>query len=158
MNFSKEFPQCQVHSMRKVVHDYNRRTFEKECALRQARVTLAFENHRLPNYVTEKMFEALRAGSVPVYTGAPDVKELLPDPSAAIHLSDFDTVEAAARYVKQVLANETLWNYHQAWRTRSFSKGFKEVLRVQCDSLFCRLCDWVRSQKENTTFVDTSYE
>ena len=37
------------------------------------RFCLCFENTRFPGYVTEKIFDALFAGSIPVYLGAPDI-------------------------------------------------------------------------------------
>jgi len=43
----------------------------------------------LNRYATEKLWQGLLAGSVPVYWGAPDAKSLLPHPDAAVHASDF---------------------------------------------------------------------
>ena len=40
-------------------------------------------------YATEKLWQPLLAGSVPVYWGAPDAKSLLPHPDAAVHVRDF---------------------------------------------------------------------
>jgi hypothetical protein len=43
------------------------------------------------DYVTEKVFYALQCGSVPAYLGAPNIDSFLPDRSAIIQVSDFDT-------------------------------------------------------------------
>ena len=42
------------------------------------RFALTFENARFPGYVSEKLFDALRAGCIPVYDGAPDVDRYVP--------------------------------------------------------------------------------
>jgi hypothetical protein len=44
--------------------------------LRRYRYSLVMENQRQPGYFTEKLLDAFRAGSVPIYWGAPDVSGL----------------------------------------------------------------------------------
>lgn len=51
---------------------------EKLRILRNYKFLLCFENSREPGYVTEKIFSAFFAGSVPIYFGAPDVAEYIP--------------------------------------------------------------------------------
>jgi len=40
---------------------------------------LCFENIEFPGYVTEKVIDCLTAGIVPIYWGAPNIREYLPD-------------------------------------------------------------------------------
>lgn len=47
-------------------------------ALGGFRFTFTFENTIFPGYITEKIFEAMFAGSIPVYLGAPDVEKYIP--------------------------------------------------------------------------------
>lgn len=42
------------------------------------RFTLVLENCIFPGYVTEKIFDAMLAGTVPVYLGAPDIEDFVP--------------------------------------------------------------------------------
>jgi len=42
----------------------------------QYKFIMAFENSETDDYVTEKMFEVLVAGSVPIYHGAPNAKKI----------------------------------------------------------------------------------
>ena len=51
---------------------------DKQVLLSKYRFTLAIENFSFPGYVTEKIFDALAAGSIPVYLGAPDIEEFVP--------------------------------------------------------------------------------
>lgn len=51
---------------------------DKLPVLSQYKFTFCFENTIFPGYVTEKIFDAMFAGSVPVYLGAPDVLQILP--------------------------------------------------------------------------------
>ena len=62
--------------------------------------TLALENSLLPHYMTEKIWEPLAAGSVPVYFGAPNARELLGLDSAVIFADEFANVEVTALSVQ----------------------------------------------------------
>lgn len=60
-----------------------RSSFRGSCSskwptLSQYRFSLCFENMPMSGYVTEKIFDCLYAGTVPVYWGAPDIDTLLP--------------------------------------------------------------------------------
>lgn len=52
------------------------------------RFTLTLENFVYPGYVTEKIFDALASGSIPVYRGAPDIEAFVPR-GTFIDLRDF---------------------------------------------------------------------
>lgn len=61
----------------------------KACVLPYFRFHLAFENSNVQDYVTEKLFMAFHANTVPIYWGAPNVDEFLPDPHSIINLDRF---------------------------------------------------------------------
>jgi hypothetical protein len=53
---------------------------DKEPILRETRFSFALENiHGLPGYLTEKLFDCLFAGSIPIYCGDPLVSRHIPD-------------------------------------------------------------------------------
>jgi glycoprotein 3-alpha-L-fucosyltransferase len=60
--------------------------------LRQAKFTLAFENSATEDYVTEKLFQPLIAGSVPVVYGPPNLEELEPGPNSLINAYKYTCV------------------------------------------------------------------
>lgn len=47
--------------------------------LKKYRFSLVFENTIFKGYVTEKIFDAFFAGSVPIYFGAPDITDYIPE-------------------------------------------------------------------------------
>ena len=57
--------------------------------------TLAMENSVDESYTTEKLWQALKMGTVPIYWGASNVRELLPDPNAVLMVEDFASLEGA---------------------------------------------------------------
>lgn len=46
--------------------------------LSRYRFSLCFENMTMQGYLTEKLFDCLYAGTVPIYLGAPDISDLVP--------------------------------------------------------------------------------
>ena len=55
---------------------------------------LAFENSIETGYVTEKLFDGLIAGTVPIYLGSTvEARKLIPHPKSVIFLDDFKVVQ-----------------------------------------------------------------
>ncbi len=61
----------------------------KLATIARYRFTLAFENSIARDYVTEKFYDALIAGSVPVVLGAPNVGEFAPADPSYVDVNDF---------------------------------------------------------------------
>ena len=58
---------------------YRGRVETKQETLRRYRFTICFENAReIDDYVTEKLFDCLLAGTIPIYYGAPNIAERVP--------------------------------------------------------------------------------
>ncbi len=123
------------------------KTTKETLAFKQAAISnylfyCAFENTYEAGYVTEKVFDALIAGVVPVYLGpSKDCRSLLPSPNAAIFFDDFNhDVGALSTYLLYLSENKTAYEEHRAWR-----HAFDPT--VQSSPLFtkswpCRLCEW----------------
>ena len=73
----------------------------------QFRFTIAFENRRQSGYTSEKLVDALDAGTIPIYWGNPDVAVDV-DPRAFINAAEFTSYEELARYVVEVDENDDL--------------------------------------------------
>jgi hypothetical protein len=98
---------------------------------------------------TEKLYQGLRAGSVPIYLGAPNIRNFLPHPDSALLIEDFDNVEALIDYVKRAVADEQLYAKHMVWKSTQISHAFmSRVVSKQMDSIFCRTCDLIAKSME----------
>ena len=67
---------------RRFVESLNRGPVPANAKLRtigQYRFAVCYENSRLPGYVSEKIFDCLFAGCVPVYLGEPDLARFIPE-------------------------------------------------------------------------------
>ena len=89
--------------------------------LKKYRYTLAFENSLVPDYVTEKFYQPLLTGSIPIYLGAPNIEEFAPGDKCFINAQDFASPAQLAEFVQQADPAE----YHH-WRQRDLRPGFLE--------------------------------
>lgn len=96
---------------------------------------LAFENSNCVEYVTEKLFNALKYDVIPVVMGAPieDYKRIAP-PESFIHVDQFENPQKLAEYLKYLDSNDNAYNAYFQWKgTGDFT-----------DTKFqCRLCAMV---------------
>jgi glycoprotein 3-alpha-L-fucosyltransferase len=65
---------------------------DKVEALQEYKFSLAFENSNVEDYVTEKFFQSLVAGAVPVVVGAPNIQDFAPGPNTVLHIKTLDDV------------------------------------------------------------------
>jgi alpha-1,3-fucosyltransferase 10 len=89
----------------------------------------AFENAISPGYVTEKIFDPLLAGTVPIYRGAPDVADFVPAGSY-IDAADFASPAALADHLRQVLKDEDAYARYFEWRTRPLPSALTDRLAL----------------------------
>jgi hypothetical protein len=59
---------------------------------------ICFENQMMQGWVTEKIFDCLLAGTIPVYLGAPDVEDWV-DPACFIDMRRFDGYDELREYL-----------------------------------------------------------
>lgn len=137
------FPECTLQSRRSPMWD-----FVKMCVLRRFRFTAAFENDARAGYITEKLFQPLAAGSVPLYAGAPDVRRVLPRDNAAIILDSFDD-EGIRRMVQHTLElahDDHKYEAALEWKLAqpdNLRQTFLDTVSQSWGSLACILCDQV---------------
>jgi len=103
------------------------------------RFTLAFENSIAPDYVTEKFYDPLVAGSVPIVLGAPNVADFAPAPGSYLDVADFAGPAALALRIRELCADEAAYASLLAWKTRGFSPAFGGMLAANRGDGFLKL-------------------
>lgn len=126
-------------------------TNTKLTSMTKYKMILSIENSICTDYATEKLYGPLLHGAVPVYLGAPNVAELVPDKDAIINLLDFNSVQALAAYLKSMLDNpQAMYRKHHAWRGKPYTGAFAERLAhsYKNRNFFCNLCSLYRNKQE----------
>ena len=73
--------------------------------------TIAFENSSSDYYLTEKIFDAFCAGSVPIYWGCPRVAEYF-NPAAFINCHDYGSFEEVVERVREIDGDSVLYRQY----------------------------------------------
>lgn len=96
---------------------------------------LSFENSICTDYVTEKFYEIINRGILPIVYGGANYSRIAP-PHSYINALEF-TPEKLADYLKLLDANDTLYNEYFWWKEHyRFEFGLEQMVRHG----FCDLC------------------
>lgn len=81
---------------------------EKLETIKEYKFSMAFENEQDYNYVTEKIYQPLLVGSIPIYWGAPNV-DILFNPKCFVNVNNFDSYEEAIDEIMRIDENEVYY-------------------------------------------------
>ena len=117
---------------------------------------ITFENSIYPGYTTEKIYDALIAGCVPIYYGDPNIT-LRINPQAFINVSDFPSTEAAIDYIIKVDKDAQLYARYQ--NAEPYHQD--SIMHQDTDenlALFCKnICMQALSVKPKNTYFSRLY-
>jgi alpha-1,3-fucosyltransferase 10 len=105
--------------------------------------TLAFENAIGEDYVTEKFYDPLYAGSVPVYLGAPNVDRLAPAKDCYIDVTSFSGPRDLAARLLQLNEDDEEYAKYFDWKRRPFEAEFRARMEMQAKQPMERLGELV---------------
>lgn len=84
-------------------------TFEKKTEYqKQFKFSMAFENTSSPGYISEKIFNAFRADTIPIYWGDPEVENVINEESF-INLSKYSNCDEAIEAIKRIDSDDELY-------------------------------------------------
>ncbi|XP_047181838.1 glycoprotein 3-alpha-L-fucosyltransferase A-like isoform X2 [Vigna umbellata] len=109
-------------------------------ALKHYKFSLAFENSNEEDYVTEKFFQSLVAGTVPVVVGAPNIQDFAPSPGSILHIKEIEDVESVAKTMRYLAENPEAYNQSLRWKYEGPSDSFKALVDMAAVHSSCRLC------------------
>jgi len=109
---------------------------------------LSLENSLCKDYVTEKMFEALKHDVVPVVLGGSNYSQVFPEKSF-INMQDFQSMEELANYLLKVGEHKSEYNKYFSWKENY------EILNSKHDfnQAHCRLCQFLHENDGKSRIV-----
>lgn len=108
---------------------------------------IAFENAIAKDYVTEKFYDPLIAGSVPIYLGAPNIEDFAPGEKCFINVADWNDPEALAKHILKISKDEDLYQSYFRWRSEPFRPAFEKLLQKHKKHPFTVLCEKIRERQ-----------
>ncbi|KAA0709891.1 Alpha-(1,3)-fucosyltransferase 9 [Triplophysa tibetana] len=111
---------------------------------------LSFENSIHEDYITEKLFNPMTLGTVPVVLGPSrkNYERFIPADSF-IHVDDFKTAGELAEHLKVLHQNTDMYVKYFGWRERHAVRGTLFGLEQAC-----RSCDHIRRNRNYRTVND----
>ena len=94
---------------------------------------LAFENSLCEDYITEKAFQRMDQGLVPIVLGLGNYSQELPRGSY-IDIKNFTSPRHLADYLKEVMHSEELYSSYHAWRRRE---------QLANNNILCNICEYI---------------
>ncbi|URE43494.1 hypothetical protein MUK42_15354 [Musa troglodytarum] len=123
-----------------VCHQNRDGKVDKVEALKRYKFSFAFENSNEEDYVTEKFFQSLVAGAIPVVVGAPNIQDFAPSPGSVLHIKELDDIESVAKTMKFLATNPDAYNKSVSWKYDGPSDAFKALVDMAAVHSSCRLC------------------
>lgn len=87
---------------------------DKLKVLQRYRFVVSYENTRLPGYISEKLFDCLFAGCVPVYLGEPNIERFVPK-ECFVNRNNFATDAELGKFLK-IMPYSTYARYLEAMK------------------------------------------
>lgn len=114
---------------------YQGTVISKHGILKQYKFSICYENARdIPGYITEKIFDSFFAGCIPVYLGAPNITEYIPE-DTFIDKRKFETYSDLFNYMNNLSENEhakyieSINNFVQSERIFPFSvENYSDII------------------------------
>jgi len=126
--------------------DHGRKT--KIETIARHRFCLALENSIELDYVTEKIYDAFEAGTVPIYLGAPNVDEFVPA-NSYIDAGAFRSAKDLAAYLRHLVETPQDYEAYFAWRSKPLPDSIAKHLPGLEPPVLCRLMNLVRQRLED---------
>ena len=123
---------------------------------------LSFENAICEDYITEKLWRTLEAGSVPVYKGSPSVIDWAPNDHSIILVNDFSSPQVLADYLLDLDKNDAEYEKYLEYKIEGIgNKKLLEHLENRewaindmtgqklnfIDGFECHVCNKIHEQK-----------
>ncbi|MGX9145833.1 glycosyltransferase family 10 domain-containing protein [Mesorhizobium sp. 128a] len=111
------------------------------------RFCFAMENAIETDYVTEKIYDAFMAGTVPIYLGAPNVDEFVPTHSY-VDASAFASAGDLAAYLHHLIETPQDYEAYFAWRAKPLPDHLVKRMQMLETPVLCRLMSLLHQRLE----------
>ena len=89
--------------------------------------------------MTEKFFEPLIVGSVPIYLGAPNIEVFSPGERAFIDVRDYDSPRSLADDIKKCCRDLSRYDTFLEWKNKPLTAELERLIEEQRVHAFIRM-------------------
>lgn len=116
---------------------------ERSHILSKYKFVIVFENAIAADYVTDKFYDPLLVGTVPVYLGAPNIDDYVPDVACYVNIRDYSSPRELAAYLNRCLTDDAEYGQYHRWSSQEWQDVFVNKLKVTDKSPIVRLCEYL---------------
>lgn len=119
---------------------------KKLAYFRRYKFCVTMENSITRDYVTEKVYDGLMAGCVPIYLGAPNIDDYIPDSNAIVNYAILGSPEALKAELERLAADQELYEQKLLWKTagqHEWTAGFQALQKYSVRHPMCGLCSYI---------------
>ncbi|ORX50250.1 hypothetical protein BCR32DRAFT_211255 [Anaeromyces robustus] len=130
--------------------DYKESSWDtKLSTIHKYKFTIAFENSNDRDYVTEKFFQPLEAGSVPIFYGTSNIADFAP-PHSYINARDFKDAKELAEYLKFLNENDKEYESYLEWKkTGNLGENLEHLIEIRKLNSICHLLKRIKGLWKN---------
>lgn len=132
---------------KQLTNDYGRSS--KMHVFSNYKFVISFENAVGEDYVTEKFYDPLLAGTVPVYLGAPNIDKFVPGENCFVDVRKFENPKALADFLNNCFRDDDMYLQFFDWKNNPERLSFLKKTEQQKINPFVRLCTEVSRILEN---------
>jgi glycoprotein 3-alpha-L-fucosyltransferase len=131
---------------------HDQRRARKHKTLRQYKFYLAFENTGVRDYVSEKVYDSLIGGALPVYRGAEGIRKFMPHEHSYVNGNGMSPKELADTLIS-LGKDEAAYNKYFEWKSEPLDSKFKMMMERSYThpNVLCRLCDYAAMKRGSAT-------
>jgi hypothetical protein len=104
-----------------------------------------------------ELWGALRAGTLPVYYGAPNIRDHVPRKSV-IFVDDYNSPQELADYLVRLTTDKSLYESYHSWRQNPLDGAFVSKYSFTKTHSICRMCNWAYAKKYGFYFNHSSQQ
>jgi hypothetical protein len=128
------------------------RRARKITVLSHYRFYLAFENAPIDDYVSEKVFEGLFAGAIPVYRGSRSIYKFMPSNDSFIDANNMNPKQLAD-LLTQIGSDQKAYESYFTFKQRPIDPQFQSIVDMSYvhPNVLQRVCSYAHTQKQNSS-------
>ena len=108
--------------------------------LQKYKFHFSFENSNDEDYFTEKFFQTLQEGSIPVVIGPDNLAQFEPSPGSTLQIKTLADVQMVADRMRSLAQNKSAYEKMLQWKQQGPSNQFKALVDLAVVHSTCRLC------------------
>lgn len=103
----------------------------------------------MPDYTSEKVYDGLLAGSLPIYYGNPNITHLVP-PHSIIRAADFPSPKALADFLKELAKDQERYEMYFQWKYEPPTRQFQWALdhSGMRHTAMCKICEALAASQD----------